>query len=180
MTLKLSTLLFLGGPIIVSLFQLPDKFQLVYGLSGLDAGVRLIPFSLAVPFGSGVGPAVATKLKIPALFVIIAGAMLQVIGFALLGTLPDTLTIPDRMYGFEILSGFGCGLCFTPLFLVITGAVDARDRGKFRRSASRTSSFPREWFLTLAQLSVSERATNSGSSVVPSSSPCRHRYLIAL
>ncbi|KAI3330146.1 putative multidrug resistance protein fnx1 [Ustulina deusta] len=122
------TLLFLGGPIVVSLFQLPEKFQLVYGLSGLDAGVRLIPFSLSVPFGTGIGPGVATKFKIPAIFIIMAGSVLQVIGFTLLGTLPDTLTIPARMYGFEIIAGFGCGMCFTPLFLMITRAVDSADR----------------------------------------------------
>ncbi|KAI0418235.1 putative multidrug resistance protein fnx1 [Xylaria grammica] len=120
-------LLFLGGPIVVSLFQLPEKFQLVYGLSGLDAGVRLIPFSLAVPFGTGIGSGVASKLKIPAIFIIMAGSVLQVIGFTLLGTLPDTLTIPARMYSFEILAGFGCGMSFTPLFLVITRAVDSTD-----------------------------------------------------
>ncbi|KAI1113663.1 putative multidrug resistance protein fnx1 [Nemania sp. NC0429] len=124
----LLTLLFLGGPIVVTLFQLPEKFQLVYGLSGLEAGVRLIPFSFAVPFGTGIGPGVARKLKIPAIFIIMAGSVLQVIGFTLLGTLPDTLTIPHRMYGFDVIAGFGCGMSFTPLFLVITRAVDSTDR----------------------------------------------------
>ncbi|KAI1817164.1 putative multidrug resistance protein fnx1 [Poronia punctata] len=121
-------LFFLGGPIVVSIFQIPERFQLVYGLSGLDAGVRLIPFSLAVPFGTGIASSIATKFKIPAVFIIIAGSVLQVVGFALLGTLPDTLDIPPRIYGFEILAGFGCGMNFTPLFIVITRAVEQRDQ----------------------------------------------------
>ncbi|KAI1409179.1 putative multidrug resistance protein fnx1 [Hypoxylon sp. FL1857] len=120
----LLSLLFLGGPIIVSIFQLPERFQLVYGLSGLDAGVRLIPFSLAAPFGTGVASGIGNRLKVPAIYIVLAGACFQVIGFALLGTLPATLDIPPRIYGFEILAGFGCGMNFTPLFLAIPQVVE--------------------------------------------------------
>ncbi|KAI1355098.1 major facilitator superfamily MFS-1 [Xylaria sp. FL0043] len=121
-------LLFLGGPIIVSIFQLPEKYQLVYQLSGLDAGVRLIPFSLSVPFGTGLASGIGNRLKIPAIFILLVGSSLQVVGFTLLATLPDRLDIPPQMYGFEIIAGFGCGMNFTPLFLVITRAVEPRDQ----------------------------------------------------
>ncbi|KAI0010006.1 major facilitator superfamily MFS-1 [Xylariaceae sp. FL0662B] len=120
-------LLFLGGPMIVSMFQLPERFQLVYALSGLDAGVRLIPFSLAVPFGTGLASGIASRFKIPAIFILLAGSCVQVIGFALLGTLSVTLEIPARIYGFEIIAGFGCGMNFTPSFLVIPRAVESHD-----------------------------------------------------
>lgn len=126
----LRSLLFLGGPIIVTYFSLPERFQLVYSLSGLDAGVRLIPFALIVPFGTGVATAVARRFRIPAIFILLIGSCLQVTGFALLGTLPRSIDIPHQIYGFEILAGFGCGMNFTPLFLIIPQTVDPRDKGK--------------------------------------------------
>ncbi|KAH8890386.1 putative multidrug resistance protein fnx1 [Thozetella sp. PMI_491] len=121
-------LFFLGGPIVVSIFQLPERFQLVHGLSGLDAGVRLIPFSLAVPFGTGLAAGMAGKFKIPALFVIMLGACLQVVGYALLATLPVSLDIAPRMYGFEIIAGFGCGMNFIMFFLMIPRVTEPRDQ----------------------------------------------------
>lgn len=124
-------LLFLGGPIVVSIFELPERFQLVYGLSGLESGIRLIPFSVAVPVGTGLASGIANKFRVPAIYIIIAGSCVQVIGFALLATLPVTLYIPSRIYGFEFIAGFGCGMNFTPLFLLIPPVVSSRDQGKF-------------------------------------------------
>lgn len=123
-------MLFLGGPIIVSIFQLPERFQLVYALTGLDAGVSLMPFTLAMPFGTIIVSAVGGKVEAPAIFIFFAGSCLQIIGFALLGTLPVTLDIPAQIYGFELLARFGCGINFMPLFLVIPKMVELRDQGK--------------------------------------------------
>ncbi|KAI0169916.1 major facilitator superfamily MFS-1 [Hypoxylon sp. FL1284] len=121
-------LLFLGGPITVTIFQLPERFQLVYGLSSLDAGVRLIPFSLAVPLGTGLASGIASKYRVPAMFIIVVGSCTQVVGFALLATVPNTLTIPPRIYGFEILAGFGAGMNYTPLLLIVPRTVELRDQ----------------------------------------------------
>ncbi|TGO35592.1 hypothetical protein BHYA_0153g00260 [Botrytis hyacinthi] len=35
----------IGGPLVVTLYQTPQMFQLVYGLSGLDIGTRVISFT---------------------------------------------------------------------------------------------------------------------------------------
>ncbi|KAK8113577.1 MFS multidrug transporter-like protein [Apiospora sp. TS-2023a] len=121
-------LLFLGGPIVVSIFQLPERFQLVYGLSGLDAGTRLIPFSLAVPFGTGMASALLGKKRIPVLFLLGFGACLQVAGFALLGTLPLTPSIVPRMYAGEVIAGLGCGVNYILYFLLIPNIVAPHDR----------------------------------------------------
>lgn len=102
----------------------------MYALTGLDAGLRLMPFTLAMPFGTIIVSAVGGKVKAPAIFILFAGSCLQIIGFALLGTLPVTLDIPARIYGFEILAGFGCGMNFMPLFLVIPKTVELRDQGE--------------------------------------------------
>lgn len=113
----------------MSIFELPERFQLVYGLSGLDAGIRLIPFSLAVPVGTGLASGIASKFRVPAIYLILAGSCVQIVGFALLGTLPVSLDIPSQIYGFEFIAGFGCGMNFTPLFLLIPRVVTSRDQG---------------------------------------------------
>ncbi|OTA83132.1 hypothetical protein M434DRAFT_36824 [Hypoxylon sp. CO27-5] len=109
----------LGGPTVICMFIVPQRFQLVYGTSGLNAGVRLIPFTVVIPVSSIVASILAGKLKVPPLYLLIVGSCLQVIGFAFLGTLPSTLDIPPRIYGFEIIAGWGCGINFALLFILI-------------------------------------------------------------
>ncbi|KAI0100756.1 putative multidrug resistance protein fnx1 [Nemania sp. FL0031] len=109
----------LGGPTVIGMFILPQRFQLVYGTSGLDAGVRLIPFTAVIPVGSIFASILAGKYKVPPIYLLILGSILQVLGFALIGTLPSTLSIPNRIYGFQILAGWGCGINFSLLFILI-------------------------------------------------------------
>ncbi|KAI0891983.1 putative multidrug resistance protein fnx1 [Annulohypoxylon nitens] len=111
--------IFLGGPTVVSIFTLPQRYQLVYGFSGLDAGVRLIPFTALIPIGSGFGSRISGRFKIPCVYLMLIGSIMQIIGFAFLGTLPKTLTMPTRTYGLEVLAGFGCGINFLMLLLMI-------------------------------------------------------------
>ncbi|KAI1102716.1 putative multidrug resistance protein fnx1 [Jackrogersella minutella] len=110
---------FLGGPAIVSMLLIPQRFQLIYGTSSLNAGVYLIPFTLALPFGTIFASIIAGRLKVPPIYIILTGSCLQIIGFALLSTLPSTLEIPSKIYGFELISGWGCGMNFSLLFVMI-------------------------------------------------------------
>ncbi|KAI0532823.1 putative multidrug resistance protein fnx1 [Xylaria digitata] len=117
----------LGGPTVICMFILPQRFQLVYGTSGLDAGVRLIPFTAVIPLGSIFASILGGKLKIPPVYLLILGSALQVLGFALIGTLPSTLDIPSRIYGFQVLAGWGCGINFSLLFILIPFVNEKRD-----------------------------------------------------
>lgn len=119
----------LGGPFMVTVFQLPQRFQLVNGLSGLEGGVRLMPFTFASPVGTGIAAGLATKFKVPPIWIILTGSVLQVIGFALLGTLPATTDLLARTYGFEVVAGFGCGMNLALLFVIIPRVVELRDQG---------------------------------------------------
>lgn len=112
------------------MFIIPQRFQLVYGTSGLDAGVRLIPFTAAIPVSSIIASTLAGKYKVPPLYLIIAGSCLQVLGFALLGTLPSTFEIPARIYGFEFIAGWGCGINFPLLFVMVPFVVGKREQGQ--------------------------------------------------
>ncbi|KAI1760378.1 putative multidrug resistance protein fnx1 [Hypoxylon sp. FL1150] len=127
---------FLGGPTVICMFIIPQRFQLVYGTSGLDAGVRLIPFTVIIPVSSIFASSLSGKLKVPPVYLLIVGSCFQVLGFSLLGTLPSTLEIPARIYGFEILAGWGCGINFALLFILIPWVNDKRDNAVAMGAAS--------------------------------------------
>ncbi|KAI1110903.1 major facilitator superfamily domain-containing protein [Nemania sp. NC0429] len=67
--------LLLGGPTLIGMFVLPQRFELVYGLSGLQAGIRLIPFSFAIPVATIIAGSLAGKRKIPILYIFIIGSL---------------------------------------------------------------------------------------------------------
>ncbi|KAI0469912.1 hypothetical protein GGR56DRAFT_160185 [Xylariaceae sp. FL0804] len=110
------------------MFILPQRFQQVYGMSGISAGIRLLPFYLAVPIAKLFSATVAGKMKIPLMYILITGACTQVIGFALLSTLPLTSGIPHRLYGYEVVAGWGCGMNFSLLTSAIPLVIESRDQ----------------------------------------------------
>lgn len=123
--------IFLGGPWFCAIFQLPQRYQIVNSLEPLEAGLRLIPFTLAAPFGSIISAGLAKGARIPALYFVILAALLQVIGFALLSTVPESHQISAAQYGYEIIAGFGCGINISLLLVMIPFRVQERDKGKW-------------------------------------------------
>lgn len=112
------------------MFQLPQRLQIVNVVSPLEAGERLIPFTLAAPIGSIVAPVIAKAGKVPPIYLVLTAAILQVIGFALLSTLPNSLPVRPEQYGYEIIAGFGCGISITLLILMTPFSVEERDKGR--------------------------------------------------
>ena len=114
----------------VAVIEIPLRFQTVNSLSSLDAGVRLLPFATISPFGTVIFVTIATKAKIPPIYLLFVGAALQTAGIALLATLPDTVDISPGQYGYEVLAALGTGSNIGLLVLVTPQVVEARDRGK--------------------------------------------------
>ena len=83
-----------GAPIAVTNFQLPQRFVLVNGLSDFNAGVRIIPFGAAFAFGTMLSGKLASKVRVPGIYLVVIGGLLQVIGYALLGTLGASKSVP--------------------------------------------------------------------------------------
>ena len=121
--------LFLGAPWFVSIFQLPQKFQVVNGASPLGAGIRLMPFTFAAPIGSVISSLIAGKLKVPPIYLVVFASILQVVGFALLSTLPASPQVIPAQYGYEIIAGFGCGINISLLILMTPFSVESQDKG---------------------------------------------------
>lgn len=116
-----------GGPATVSIFQVPQRFQLVNGLSNIDAGVRVIPFGGLFPVGSIVGSTLASKLRVPTIYLAMAGSAFQVVGYAFLSTLKASLHVDPAIYGYLVLCGFGSGMSYMMLWVTVPFAVEKRD-----------------------------------------------------
>jgi hypothetical protein len=122
--------LFLGAPWFVAIFQLPQKLQIVNGVSPLQAGIRLMPFTFAAPVGSMVSALIAGKMKIPPIYIVLFASVLQVIGFSLLSTLPASSELLPAQSGYEVIAGFGSGINISLLMLMTPFSVKSKDKGQ--------------------------------------------------
>lgn len=120
----------LGGPTTATLFVLPSRFQLVNGLSGLDAGVRLLPFALGTGFGAVIGSILTGRVKIPSMYIALMGSMLQVVGLAVLGVVPATVQILPRTYGLQVVAGLGCGITYQSFYITMPIVTSRYNAGK--------------------------------------------------
>lgn len=117
---------FLGVPFVMLVIYLPQRFQTVSSLSALDSGLRLLPYAMLAPIGSLVSNIIFMRRPVP-LLLLAAGAVFQVVGLALLVSEPVALSIPARVYGYEILAGFGVGITFGTLVTITPASVEPRD-----------------------------------------------------
>ncbi|KAJ5626428.1 MFS general substrate transporter [Penicillium herquei] len=118
---------FLGMTTFVTMFILPQRFEIVNELSPFHAAVRFIPFTIFSPVASILSSVIAKSTQIPLMYLLIAGGLIQILAFALLGTLPEHHNVSARQYGYEILAGFGCGLNIPLLTLMTPFATEKRD-----------------------------------------------------
>lgn len=96
--------------------NIPQRAQAVYGSTPLRAGLVLLPLLLTSPLATALSGYLTSNRKLPPVYLIIAGAALQVVGVALTCTLPtDAFHIPPQLYGFEVLMGIGFGLGLSTL-----------------------------------------------------------------
>lgn len=87
-----------------------------------------MPFTFAAPLGSAIASILAKKG--PAVYVVILSGVLQTIGFALLASVPVSTSVPARVYGFQVIAGFGCGINISTLLLLVPFVVEYRDKGE--------------------------------------------------
>lgn len=119
---------------IVMNLTLPQRFQLINGLSSLDAGVRLLPFGGSFPFGAVFSANVASKLKVPGLYLAMLGAAMQIVGYTLLSRLHASENLDPAIYGFQVLCGVGTGISYQILYLMVPFTAEQRDKGEFSYS----------------------------------------------
>ncbi|KAF2179434.1 MFS general substrate transporter [Zopfia rhizophila CBS 207.26] len=119
---------FLGAPWIGTIFQLPQKFQVVHGSSPIKAGIQLLPFTASGPIGAII-MSIFSKKGVPPIYMVLIASILQVIGFSLLGTLStENASIRRSQYGFQVIAGFGSGANSALVQLLTPFSVEPRDK----------------------------------------------------
>jgi EmrB/QacA subfamily drug resistance transporter len=110
-----------------AVFLLAQFFQVVQGLSPLDAGIRTLPWTMAPMIVAPLAGVFADRLGVRNL--IVAGQALLAAGILWIG-LATTVDVGygDLVIGF-VLAGVGMGLTFAPISTMALASVTARERG---------------------------------------------------
>ncbi|KAG9201297.1 hypothetical protein G6514_005845 [Epicoccum nigrum] len=116
----------LGAVWITGVFQLPQRFQIVHGLSPIAAGVRVMAYTGAAPISSII-TAIIAKKGVPPIYLVLGASCLQIVGFSLLGSLPPATAISKAQYGYQVIAGFGCGTNISLLTLMTPFSVSEQD-----------------------------------------------------
>lgn len=113
-----------------TIIGLPQRFQIVNGTSPTGAGIRLFPMILAAPLASWFSAILTSVAKIPPFYVLTIACSLQVVGLALMSTLPtDTMEVASAQYGYEAIMGVGFGLAIPTALIMVNLFVEAKDQG---------------------------------------------------
>ncbi|KAK8119738.1 efflux pump antibiotic resistance protein [Apiospora kogelbergensis] len=117
-----------GAVSVTCVVLIPLRYQTAGALSPLDAGVRLILFSAVSPIGAIVAAMLCKKKRTPPLFVMLFGALLQILGLVLVTTLakPDDRDWPG-LYGLQVCIGFGMGFAMGTATLLTPAITERRD-----------------------------------------------------
>ncbi|EGY19815.1 uncharacterized protein VDAG_01831 [Verticillium dahliae VdLs.17] len=97
-----------GFPFMAAIINIPQRLQTVNSTTAIGAGLRMLPLLLLSPVASALSGVLITKLKVPPLYVLTLGGVLQVIGVGLFSSLDSTtLKVPDAQYGYQLCSKSG-------------------------------------------------------------------------
>jgi hypothetical protein len=128
---KASRNAFFAGMILsLCIVQLPQRFMTVNGLAPLAAGARLLPFGAFVPVGASIAVTLMDRFKMPAQWVCMVGAVLQILGLTFLSRASGEKAIEASQYGFQILTAVGNGYINTAAILMIPYVMENRDLGE--------------------------------------------------
>ncbi|KFY10747.1 hypothetical protein V492_04870 [Pseudogymnoascus sp. VKM F-4246] len=98
-----------GASFIVCVIYLAIYFQSVKGVSAVQSGIDTIPLLLATSFGAVVGGAAVSHIGYYAPFML-AGPPIMAVGAGLLTTF-HVKTPVSQWVGYQVIFGFGCGIC---------------------------------------------------------------------
>ncbi|GES65987.1 major facilitator superfamily domain, general substrate transporter [Aspergillus terreus] len=114
-----------SGIVLAMTYYIPLFFQFIRGDGPLDAGVRLLPFIIAMVVFAMANGALMPKLP----YILpwhLFGSALVVVGTALMYT-ADLNTSNAKLYGYCILVGAGSGCYVVAGFPVVQSLVDRKD-----------------------------------------------------
>ncbi|KAL2793730.1 major facilitator superfamily domain-containing protein [Aspergillus keveii] len=120
---------FVSGPATTILYiQIPQRLQITNDSSAISAGLRLLAFAAGSPIGSFVCSLLAGKFRLPFVYTITIGAILQTAGSFLLSSVPTTLHVWGGQYGYMVLTGIGVGMSMTSFYIAVPVVVRKEDQ----------------------------------------------------
>ena len=127
--------MFGGAVFIASVIVIPQRLQVVNGLTAFSAGWRLLALMLCSPLGAILSGLLVTKIKMPPLYIFLGAAILQTVGVALMSTLGTGTTVPSAQYGYQVILGLGIGLTLSVLIVAAPTAIEEKDTGTVPKTA---------------------------------------------
>ncbi|KAF2643545.1 putative multidrug resistance protein fnx1 [Massarina eburnea CBS 473.64] len=119
---------FLCGAVFTAcVIQIPLLYQAVNGESPWHAGVRLIPFGGAVPFGAGLSAALCGKRRIPIIYMLFPALVFQAVGLVFMSRMTLDHILWKGQYGLQFMTGLGCGISMGVVTLMIPAVIERRD-----------------------------------------------------
>ena len=87
-----------------------------------------MPLLLTSPLATATSGLLTSNGKVPPVYLVTVGAVIQVIGMGVTCSLPtDTLNFPPQQYGFEIVMGIGFGLTLSTILTLAPLVADEKD-----------------------------------------------------
>lgn len=129
----MSTAFFVGFPFVTVVVNVPQRAQAVDGLSPVRAGLVLLPLLLTSPFAMAASGILTSNFNVPPAYLIVIGAILQLIGVGLTSSLPTTrFKISPQQYGYEVIMGLGFGLTLSTVLTIAPLVVKEIDLREFK------------------------------------------------
>ncbi len=120
-----------GFPFMSAIITIPQRYQVVNGTTAVDAGIRMLPLLLCSPIATVLASLLLSKLKLPPLYVLLAGCSLQTLGVGLFSSLDSSnLDVSPSQYGFQIIMGCGFGLNLSTVLMMVPLVVNQKDMGE--------------------------------------------------
>ena len=110
---------------LCTVYFLPIWFQSINGVSAVESGIRLLPLMLSMVVASIFGGFTTQKVGYYTPFAIAGSCIMSVAG-GLLTTL-QVDTGKGKWIGFQVLYGFGMGLCFQAPNLAVQTVLPTKD-----------------------------------------------------
>ncbi len=118
---------------------LPLRLQIVNLKTPASTGVQMLPLLFAGGVGSFTAGAVARKSEVSS--VLVPGTALILLGSGLMTTLSPSQGLEPKLYGFQVLLGFGIGVIFAATSVAVSLQVESRFQSVCQGIASQARLF---------------------------------------
>ncbi|EED14417.1 efflux pump antibiotic resistance protein, putative [Talaromyces stipitatus ATCC 10500] len=119
---------FLGFPFNSVIVNIPQRAQAVYAFSSRRAGITLLPLLLTSPLATVTSGILTSNGRVPPVYVITVGEVIQLVGMGLMCSLPtNTLIFPPQQYAFEVIMGIGLGLTLSTILTLAPVVANKKD-----------------------------------------------------